>query len=825
MKKFIPIFIFGICILLFWGFGKVYAQTLETLQIKYVSDVYYNKKNSHEQNSFQYATYDMNGKVVYCIEPSVSITAEKYYGNLKFANSRYSDEINKKIELIGYYGYDYPGHNTLHYRMATQELIWETVSDYEIDFYTKEHRLGNKINVETEKNEIMKLVNSHYDKPSFDNTTVTTTLGSELVLTDTSNVLEKYEVENNEFAKINGNKLYINIKEAGNKQIKLIKKKYDNSTTIVYIGNDGSSQKMGYFRQSDDVISTINVNVIAGNVTIEKLDSKTLSIKPMGDATLKGAVYGIYNEKNEKITEVQINSSSLGISKNILSLGRYYIKEEKASKGYTLDDNIYWFEITKDNLNPKVKVYEKVIEREIEIFKVFADSKTAILKAEANVQFDFYLKSNMQLYESKVTDENGKLTLTLPYGIYVVKQITAPPGYEKVQDFEIVVDETSDDTITKIISNSQLTAKLKLIKVDSDSNKILVRNGIKFKIKNLDTGEYVCQNITYPKQEKVCTFETIDGTFTTPYSLSMGNYQIEEIENQTIDGYLWNPNPLKFSINENSKFIYDEQFGLILEIKFENKEVKGEVEVTKIGEEKVIEDGIYYYDEIKLDGVIYELYAGDDIYSQVGELIYKKDDFIGKYETKDGYFKIEDLYLGKYYLVETFTSKGHILDTEKHYFELLYKDQYTPIVSLNLEFKNYLEKGTLEFSKKDFVTGESLPNTKIQIYTYDEDESDSLLVYEGYTDLNGNITIKDLFVGKYYIIETQAPIGYSLNNEKMYFEIKTNGEIIKANMKDEKIIEVPDTLKNEDYKLEIMASFLGLIGISSIIYGKKKKES
>ncbi len=822
MRKIIPIFIFGICFLLMF-FIEANASMLVKEEI---DNVYFTRTGGGDPYlSVKYNTYTMDGKVVYCIEPSIGVSVNTYIENEGLINSPYSDEMNNKIQLIGNYGYDYPGHKTFNYRLATQELIWEYVSDYEVDFYTEKDSKGEKIDIEKEKEEIMKLVDSHYKKPSFDNSVVEAIIGNEFSISDTSNVLSSYEVLNSNNAKIKGNTLYINMDKVGTTEIKLIKKKYDNDVTLIYLGSDGKSQKMGYFRTSDDLFSTIKVKTKAGNVTVEKLDSKTLGIEPMGDATLKGAVYGIYNEKNEKVTEVQINSSSLGISKDVLTLGRYYIKEEKASKGYTLDNNIYWFEITKDNLNPKVKVYEKVIERKIEIFKVFADSKTAILKAEANVQFDFYLKSNMQLYESKTTDENGKLTVTLPYGIYVVKQITAPPGYEKVQDFEIIVDETSDDIITKIISNSQLSAKLKLIKVDSDSNKILVRDGIKFKIKNLDTGEYVCQNITYPKQEKICTFETTDGTFTTPYSLIIGNYQIEEIENQTINGYLWNPNPLKFSINENSKFIYDEQFGLILEIKFENKEVKGEVEVTKIGEEKVIEDGIYYYDEIKLDGVIYELYAGDDIYSQVGELIYKKDDLIGKYETKDGYFKIEDLYLGKYYLVEVFTPKGHILDTEKHYFELSYKDQYTPIVSLNLKFKNYLEKGTLEFSKKDFVTGESLPNTKIQIYTYDEDESDSLLVYEGYTDLNGNITIKDLFVGKYYIIETQAPVGYNLNNEKMYFEIKTNGEIIKADMKDEKIIEVPDTLKNEDYKLEITSSFLGVIGILSIIYGKRKKEN
>ena len=123
-----------------------------------------------------------------------------------------------------------------------------------------------------------------------------------------------------------------------------------------------------------------------------------------------------------------------------------------------------------------------------------------------------------------------------------------------------MINNDSDEDITKIISNAEIKAKLKLIKVDSESRKILVRDGIKFRIKNLDTGEYVCQNVTYPGQEKICVFETKNGMFITPYVLGYGNYQIEELEEQSIPGYVWNSVPLKFSIDENSKFIQDDEF-------------------------------------------------------------------------------------------------------------------------------------------------------------------------------------------------------------------------------------------------------------------------
>ena len=130
---------------------------------------------------------------------------------------------------------------------------------------------------------------------------------------------------------------------------------------------------------------------------------------------------------------------------------------------------------------------------------------------------------------------------------------------------------------------------------------------------------------------------------------------------------------------------------------------------------------------------------------------------------------------------------NHVLDTAKHSFELVYKDQYTPVVTLSFTFKNYLEKSNFEFSKKDLVTGEPLPNTKIQIFSYTDDEENGTLIYEGVTDENGNITIKDLFVGNFWLCEVEAPEGYILNPEKMYFEITENGKVVKAEMVNEKI--------------------------------------
>lgn len=802
------------------GYTEVSAATLTQTP---VDNWYYTRRGGGKPYmSAQWNLYDLDGKTAYCIEPGVNITTSDYEGAIGWINSPYSDEVNRKIQLYGYYGYNYPGHENLRYRAAAQSLIWEATGGQIIEFWTERYGNGNFINLNAERNEILRLASTHYEVPTFDSDTKDAVIGETTTFTDTKGILSNFDVVKSSDASvsINGNTLSVTPNVVGNITVVLKKKTYTQDPTIIFVGKDATSQKMGMFGVDDPVLVRVKLNVVGGSLKINKKDLDTKLSKPQGDATFKNAVYELLDENYNFITDLIIDDSFSAKTDKILSPNKIYILREKtASEGYLLDKTEYRFKIDRDNLDIEMDVYEDVIEKTVNIYKVFADDSTTILKGEPNVSFEIYLKSTGEYYKTIKTDEKGFVSVKLPYGKWIFKQVSSTSGFEKVKDFEIVINNDSDEDITKIISNAEIRAKLKLIKVDSESRKILVRDGIKFRIKNLDTGEYVCQNVTYPGQEKICVFETKDGMFITPYVLGHGNYQIEELEEQSILGYVWNSIPLRFSIDENSKFIQDDEFGLMLEVQFENKEVKGEVEIKKVGEKLVIENGTFRYEEIELDGVHYDLIADGDIYSQDGTLIYKDKQLIKSFVTKDGYFKLTNLYLGKYCLIETKTVGNHVLNSKPYCFEIKYKDQYTDTIKLIINQKNYLAKGGFELSKVDLSTGEPVEGALIEIYTEDD-----VLIYSGRTDKLGKLYVKGLESGKKYkFVEKEAPEGYILNNEIHEFEILNNGDIVKDTLSNEKIvIDVPNTFAN-DYKILIPVSLCGL-GIVLVLLSRDKRK-
>ena len=778
------------------------------------------KGSTRKYQQMTVITRNSDGSFVYCIEPGTPVSDGAVYPGQDFDQSyvgQMTQEQWRRITLLAYYGYGYGNHTDIHWYTVTQYLIWQTVP-HGYDIYFTDSLNGNRITKYTnEINELNRLVEEHNISPNITNDTIDMVIGDTVELTDSNNVLNKFEVvdTDNVSASISGNTLSITANDVGDGSVTISKrdKNYSHPAIIYYHPTSQDLMMRGAY---DPIDVNLKIEIVGGKVSVKKVDMDTGLGIAQGDATLDGAVYGIYDLEGNRVGEVISKGGEYVTSDYLPSLGTFFLKEEKSSTGYELNETKYFFNITKDDLYPEVDVTEKVIERDLKIFKVYASDETGFLTGEPNVTFDIYLKSTGEKVTSITTDENGYATATLPYGTYTVRQVSSTEDHEMVEDFEIVVNEYSEDPIYKLLANAEITARLKVIKIDSETGNTIPVAGIKFKIFDVENNEYVCQ-VTDKEQ---CVFETNDeGILLTPLPLESGTYRLEE-QDQKLDGYLWNEEALTFAIGDDSTLINDEVFGAIVEVEFENTQVKGKVEINKTGEELIIEDDSYHYEKIKLEGAEFELRANEDIIVG-GKTYYKKGELVTILVTdKDGYASIDNLPLGKYTLKEIKSANNNVLDPNTYEFELVYEDQYTEVVYKTFTLDNKYPKGELEFTKTDLVTGDPLPDTKIEIFT-----EDGVKVFEGRTDENGKIIITDLPVGKYFILESDAPDGYILNEEKMWFSITENGEIVKADMTNEKIVEVPNTSQEKDILIEIISATLLLSGIGIIIYAKKKSKN
>lgn len=796
-------------------------------------DTKYNweRRDSEHHASGELKFYKVDGKVAYCIEPNTHEGTNNYIeGSWDAANL--DDDIKDEILTITYYGYTYPGHNTIKYYAATQAMLWESIMGKGswVKISSELWGKGKELDISAERAEIERLVANHTKKPSFNGKTFDVHIGSTLNLHDDNNVLSDYSVNvTNANYTINGNDLTIT-PTAPNVQVSLIKNLAYDSNYKIFYGN--GIQNLIVFGNTDPVYSDIKVNAYYGSIEINKQDSQTITAS--GQATLKGAIYGIFKPDGTLVAEITTDENGYATSGEILEIGDYYLQEIIPSKGYKLDHSKYNFTIN-GKVPVNMVVNEDIIENDISILKQFGDvnGETTFLNAEADVVFEIYYPNGTK-YKEITTDKNGHASTKLPYGTWRFHQVNSNSGFEKIHDFNIVVDETSEDIQNYNILNNSLSTYVKVVKIDAETKEVIALANTTFKIVNMDTNEVVTQYVGGKVYNEFSTDET--GTFTTYLKIPSGNYKLIEIK--APNGYVINKDGLLFSIGENTELHYT-NYGPVIELKYENKPIKGQIEIIKNGEKVILEKDSYTYDKDYLKNVTFKIYANEDIISSDGKtLYYKKGDLVDTIVTNEnGYAISKKLPLGKYYVVETETSSDYVLDTTKHFVSLTEIDENVELVYKTLNITNKLKKSKFEFTKTDLISGDVIPNTKVDIY-YVSDNEDKL-IYSGVTDKDGRIIIEDLFVGKFYIVETEPNSGYKLNEEKVYFEIKNNGEIVKAYMTNKKITSILEITKidlssgevlqnakfqifneNDELIFEGITDENGKIVIENIEYGK-----
>ena len=524
-------------------------------------------------------------------------------------------------------------------------------------------------------------------------------------------------------------------------------------------------------------------------MTVWKKDSETGST-PQGDATLEGAVYGVYSDVacTKLVKSYKTNAKGTFETDYYRCGVNMYLKEITPPEGYLKNEKVYT--ITKDGQqftneynSAETQADEDVVKGDVAIIKGMGNGKPGIVSPENNAQFQIYLASAGSYEKAKATERDILTTdLTgyakskkMPYGTYVVHQTAGAANTEKCPDFYVNVKENGK-TYKYLLNNPEFNAYLKIVKKDSKTHQTVLKAGTTYQIYKVnEDGSETLVTQTYSNGnaiEVVDRFVTDEtGEIITYEKLKAGTYKVYEIEGP--EGYRVNRQPVMVEINSNSYKTMVDKLGkeyLYAECEYYNDVTYGKFTINKTGPElcKKEDDGNmsndiaanpFDYKETLLNGVVFELTAKDDIMSQdnQGTVLFKKDSVVAKITTGEkaeftndcngicGYVLNDDgtmtlnVPLGEYTLKEVKTKYGYVLP-EQSSWDLSFKwsnkdDEYVLDISENskdgkIDIHNDMVKTDITLEKQDSKTSVPVGNAKFEFYSRDN-------IY----DKNGNVIV------------------------------------------------------------------------------------
>ena len=543
------------------------------------------------------------------------------------------------------------------------------------------------------------------------------------------------------------------------------------------------------------------------NLTVKKTDAETKSAQ--GDATLAGAVYGIYN--NGKLVDKYTTDKNGSFTTSYYVCGdNWTLKEIEPSEGYLLDETEYHIgaeakKYTIENNIISMSVTEDILKGKIAIIKHTDDGSTKIETPEKGAEFQVYLKSSGSYVKAKeseidnlICDEYGFAeTKDLPYGTYTVHQTKGWNGTEFIADFDVFISE-NNKTYKYLINNASLESYVKIVKVDSETGKQIPYAGAGFQIYDPD-GNKVTMKYTYPTVTEIETFYTnSEGYLITPETLPYGKgYSVVEV--QAPYGYTLDSTPVSFDITaENTS---EENGVTIVKTEKKNTPQKGTITVEKTGEifSNVTAVGGGYIDEngnditlpttyqpeysvSGLSGAVFEIYADENITTPDGTIRYTKDTLVDTITTgKKGTATSKQLYLGKYRVVEKTAPNGFVLNRTVNHIALTYAGQNEKVTNTSTSFTNDRQKVEIDLTKvleqnEKFNIGsnDEILNVSFGLYA-DEDlkaANGSVIPKDGLLEIitcneKGKATFTtDLPIGSYYVKEISTDSHYILSDKK-----------------------------------------------------------
>lgn len=529
---------------------------------------------------------------------------------------------------------------------------------------------------------------------------------------------------------------------------------------------------------------------------------------------LDGAVYGIYTDS--KCEHLLMEMPATGEEGKAVSdyfeaaIKTVYVKEIKAPDKYAQSDVIHKVDveagktvnISATDERVKGAVHIKKIDKETQDFLPQGDSSLAgavygLYAREDIVHPDGktgVLFKKDSLIAQGVIKEDGTLDFSELYlGKMYVKEITPPEGYT-VDPTEYEVDlayegqEVAEVTRDLTVQEQVKKQAFQLIKIseDGDQTETDLVEGAGFQVylvsslSKVESGELQPSKdtiyspdgakdeqgnpvIRYEKDDLVATLVTDKEGKAVVNNLPLGSYYLKE----TVAGdhFVLNPEQKEFTLTAED----DTQAVVYEGVAYKNERQKISISVEK--KDAVTEE--------KLEGVIFGLYAKEDILSQQGEVLVKKDTLLEKKATDEkGQLTFDsDLYHGKYYVKEEVRKPGYLPNEEIWEIDASYTDQNLAEIKLTKEVENQPTES--QFTKTDATTGEELEGAKLQII-----DQDGNIVEEWISTKEPHV-VYGLPEGTYTLHEELPPYaeGY-VSAEDIEFEVKEDGSVTKVEMKD-----------------------------------------
>ena len=565
---------------------------------------------------------------------------------------------------------------------------------------------------------------------------------------------------------------------------------------------------------SGDAIITVTYenHPVKGKLVIHKSGETLKSFKKdfvYEEASLEGAEFEIYAAediftpdhqvdeqgnrhviyaKDTLVKTVTTNKNGEAVIKD-LPLGKYRVKETKAPAGFVLnpdsqevsfiykDQNTPEIEEKLEFSNERQKVELSVEKQDAETGKALKGATFGLYNKEAISSGDKVIVKADTLLQEITSNEKGKaaFTLDLPLGRYYVKELQAPAGYvssDEILEFDATYQGQDVKTIKlKSVKKNQPTT-VEVTKADITTGTEL--DGASMSV--LDKDGNVIDSWTSVKD--------------SPHvikRLQVGKTYIlrEELASY---GYL-RATDVEFTISDTAE---------VQKVKMEDEVPVARLLVNKKGEfldsvslldnAKGMIEHLFNYVTGNLTDVTFNVYAAEAIRAADGVSAdyYAADELVGSITTDgNGIAQMDNLPLGRYYIVEKETSHGYVLDNEPRYVDLTYRDQDTPLVTYSADWQNARQRVQVEVLKKEKDSDKVLSGAIFGLYAADDIVSskgkvllakDTLIELKT-TDEEGKIQfVADLPVdSRYYIKELAAPDGYVTDQEPQKFTFEYQG--------------------------------------------------